>query len=442
MKSYIFIFALFISTFDVFAQERLERPTIRKSAPPPPQQKTAEAPAQSSEEQDLKQAIQSSGGSEQIIMDNLDGFLLKHPTSKHKDEIETELFKLATKLQNRDRAIVYGEKILTSDVANIEILTAMVTNLRSRKGEGDLAKALVFGDRLVKSLEDIFTTRTKPMKVSPALWERQKGNAFAAIHLLRGQLHNDLGNLEKAEADFLKSYKQSPMAAAVAGLAGIAEKRKNTEQAIDFYAQAFVRSMDSEEGVDRADLRKKLGQLYVQKNNSEKGLGDLVIKTYDTIVKDDAAKLAKLEPPSLNDGVTNPMEYRLTKLSGGEVKLSDYKGKVIVANFWATWCGPCREEMPMLERAMLKYKDDQDVVFLAINTDDDRNYVDPYVKGQKVKLPVVFANDLDVVYRINSIPTTMVFNREGQISYRQSGFGAGSDFVGMISDRIEAAKKK
>jgi thiol-disulfide isomerase/thioredoxin len=441
MKSSIFIFALFFSTFDIFAQERLERPTIRKSSSSPSQQKPDEAAPQASEEVDLKQAIQSSGGSEQSIMDNLDGFLLKHPNSKHKGEIEQELFKLATKLQNRDRAIAYGEKILIGDVANIEILTAMVTNLRSRKGEGDVAKALGYGDRLVKSLEDIFATRTKPMKVSPALWERQKGNAFGAIHLLRGQIHNDLGNLEKAEADFLKSYKQSPTAAAAEGLAGIAEKRKNTEQAIDYYAQAFVRSMDSEEGVDRADLRKKLGQLYVQKNNSEKGLGDLVMKTYDSIVKEDAAKLAKLEPPSLNDGVNNPMEYRLTKLSGGEVKLSDYKGKVIVANFWATWCGPCREEMPMLERAMLKYKDDQDVVFLAINTDDDRNYVDPYVKGQKVKLPVVYANDLDVIYRINAIPTTMVFNREGQISYRQSGFGGG-DFVGMISERIEAAKKK
>ncbi len=439
MKSYIFIFVLFIGTFDVFAQDR---PTIRKSSPPPPPQKPAEATAPSNEDEDLKQAIQRSGGSEQLVMDNLDEFLKKYPNSKRKDEIEQELFKLATKLQNRNRAIVYGERILVSDDGNIEILTAMVTNLRARKGEGDLAKALGYGDRLVKSLEDIFATRTKPMKVSPALWERQKGNAFAAIYLLRGQTHNDLGNLEKAEADLLISYKQSPMAASVAILAGIAEKRKNTEQALEYYAQAFVRSMDSEEGVDRADIRQKLGQLYVQKNNSEKGLGDLVMKTYDSIVKDDAAKLAKLEPPSLNEGVTDPMEYRLTKLSGGEVKLSDYKGKVIVANFWATWCGPCREEMPMLERAMLKYKEDKDVVFLAINTDEDRNYVDPYVKGQKVKLPVVYANDLDVLYRINSIPTTMVFNREGQISYRQSGFGAGSDFVGMISDRIEAAKKK
>ncbi len=440
MKSYIFIFALFISTVDIFAQERLERPTIRKSSPAP--QKPAEAAVPSNEDEDLKQAIQSSGGSEQIIMDNLDKFLAKYPNSKRKDEIEGELFKLATKLQNRNRAIIYGEKILVSDDSNIEILTATVSNLRSRKGEGDLAKALVYGDKLVKSLEDIFANRTKPMKVSPAQWERQKGNAFAAIYLLRGQIHHDLGNLEKAEADLVKSYKYSPLTAAVAGLAGIAEKRKNTEQALEYYAQAFVRSMDSEEGVDRADIRKKLGQLYVQKNNSEKGLGDLVMKTYDTMVKDDAAKLAKLEPPSLNEGVNDPMEFRLTKLSGGEVKLADYKGKVIVANFWATWCGPCREEMPMLERAMLKYKDDKDVVFLAINTDEDRNYVDPYVKGQKVKLPVVYANDLDVLYRINSIPTTMVFNREGQISYRQSGFGAGSDFVGMISDRIEAAKKK
>ncbi len=438
MKSYIFILVFFTSTFNIFAQDR---PTLRKSSTPP-QAKQPDTAAPSNEDEDLKQAIQSSGGSEQLIMDNLDKFLAKYPNSKRKDEIEQELFKLATKLQNRNRAIVYGERVLVSDDGNIEILTAMVTNLRARKGEGDLAKALGYSDRLVKSLEDIFATRTKPMKVSPALWERQKGNAFAAIYLLRGQTHNDLGNLEKAEADLLKSYKQSPMAASVAVLAGIAEKRKNTEQALEYYAQAFVRSMDSEEGVDRADIRQKLGQLYVQKNNSEKGLGDLVMKTYDSIVKDDAAKLAKLEPPSLNEGVTDPMKYRLTKLSGGEVKLADYKGKVIVANFWATWCGPCREEMPMLERAMLKYKDDKDVVFLAINTDEDRNYVDPYVKGQKVKLPVVYANDLDVLYRINSIPTTMVFNREGQISYRQSGFGAGSDFVGMISDRIEAAKKK
>ncbi len=437
MKSFVLIFVfLLISNSDVLAQ-----PTVRKSATPPPA-KQAEPTAQPNEDEDLKQAIQSSGGSEQIIMDNLDGFLAKHPNSKHKDEIEQELFKLATKLQNRNRAIVYGERILTDDDSKLEILTAVVTNLRERKKEGDLTKALVYGDKLVKSLEDIFTNRTKPMKVSPAQWERQKGSAVAAVYLLRGQIHNDLGNLEKAEADLLKSYKQSPMAASVAILAGIAEKRKNTDQALEYYAQAFVRSMESEEGVNRADVRHKLGQLYTLKNNSEKGLGDLVMKTYDSIVKDDAAKLAKLEPPSLNEGVNDPMEYRLTKLSGGEVKLSDYKGKVIVANFWATWCGPCREEMPMLERAMLKYKDDKDVVFLAINTDEDRNYVDPYVKGQKVKLPVVYANDLDVLYRINSIPTTMVFNREGQISYRQSGFGAGSDFVGMISDRIEAAKKK
>ena len=132
----------------------------------------------------------------------------------------------------------------------------------------------------------------------------------------------------------------------------------------------------------------------------------------------------------------------MTKLNGGDVRLADYKGKVIVANFWATWCGPCRIEMPELEKTMVKYKEDKDVIFLAINTDDDRNYVDPYVKGQKIKLPVVYANYLDGYFGINSIPTTMIFDRNGQVSFRQAGFNSNEDFVVMMSAKIEAAKKK
>ena len=91
---------------------------------------------------------------------------------------------------------------------------------------------------------------------------------------------------------------------------------------------------------------------------------------------------------------------------------------------------------------MEKYKNDKDVVFLAINTDDDRNYVEPYVKGQKIKLPVVYANYLDAEFRITSIPTTMIFDRQGQVAFRQAGFNSREDFVTMISEKIEDAKKR
>ena len=92
---------------------------------------------------------------------------------------------------------------------------------------------------------------------------------------------------------------------------------------------------------------------------------------------------------------------------------------------------------------MEKYKNDKDVVFLAINTDDDRNYVEPYVKGQRIKLPVVYANYLDAEFRITSIPTTIIFDRQGQVASRQAGFNSREDFVtAMISEKIEAAKKR
>lgn len=416
--------------------------TAQEKAKLRPESGTSKAADDANEDEELRQAIEGSRGNEQQIIENLEAFLQKRPTSSHRDEIERELYKMAEQLRDRNRQILYAEKIAATNTNDLVKMTFLVSALRERKAPGDQAKALQYGDKLVKTVEDIFATRTKPARVSPGQWEQQKNRTFASVYLLRGQVHHDLGNFDKAEADLLKSYKQSPMAASVATLAEIAEKRKNPEQAIEYYLQAFIRSLEATEGVNRDDVRRKLSQLYAAKHGSENGLGDKLLKTYDTLTKENAERLAKLEPPNPNEGVDDPSQFKLTKLSGGDVRLSDYKGKVIITNFWATWCGPCRVEMPELERVMEKYKDDKDVVFLAINTDDDRNYVEPYVKGQKIKLPVVYANYLDAEYRITSIPTTIVFDRRGQVSFRQAGYNSREDFVAMMSDKIEAAKKR
>lgn len=418
----------------VIAQEKSQVKAKAEAAKP-------EAP-QPDEEEELRKAIEGSGGSEQQVIEGLETFLKKYPSSSRREEIERELYKMAANLRDRSRQITYAEKLVATNPQDLEKMTFLMVTLRDRKGAGDLAKALTYGDKLVKAVEDIFATRIKPARMSPGQWEQQKGRTMASVYLLRGQTHNDLGNLDQAEADLHKSYKQSPMAATAATLAALAEKRKNTEQAIEYACQAFVRSIEATEGVDREELRRKLGQLYAAKHGSEQGLGDKILKTFDFITKDNAERLAKAELPNPNENVTDQLQFKLTKLNGGDVRLGDYQGKVIVTNFWATWCGPCRVEMPELERAMEKYKADKDVVFLAINTDDDRNYVEPYVKGQKIKLPVVYANYLDAELRITSIPTTIIFDRQGQIAFRQAGFNSREDFVTMLSEKIEAAKKR
>lgn len=412
------------------AKVKAKEDTVKADAPP------------SDEDEELRKAIESSRGNEQQMIENLEAFLKSHPTTSRREEIERELYKMVEQTRDRNRQILYAEKLVATNTNDLVKMTFLVSALRERKADGDLPKALGYGEKLVKAVEDIFATRTKPARMSPGQWEQQKGRTFASVYLLRGQAHNDLGNLDKAEADLLKSYKYSPLASTVAALAEIAQKRKNTEQALEYYLQSFVRSIEATEGVDRDDIRRKLSQLYIAKHGSESGLGDKLLKTYDAITKDNAERLAKLEPPNPNENVVDPLQFKLSKLNGGDVRLADYKGKVIVTNFWATWCGPCRIEMPELERAMEKYKGDKDVVFLAINTDDDRNYVEPYVKGQKIKLPVVYANNLDVEYRITSIPTTIVFDRQGQMSFRQAGYNSREDFVTMLSEKIEAAKKR
>jgi len=113
-----------------------------------------------------------------------------------------------------------------------------------------------------------------------------------------------------------------------------------------------------------------------------------------------------------------------------------------VMNFWATWCGPCMTEMPLFEKAIAKYKEDKDVFFLAITTDDDRELVAPFLKHYKFNLPVAYAEYLDEHFGVSSIPTTIILDRKGGVSFRQSGFDPDEDFVESLSEKIEDAKKK
>lgn len=392
-------------------------------------------------EEDLRRAIEASAGSPTEFLKNLEAYLQQYPLSIRRNEIERELYKTAVEQRDQNRSITYAEKIVVSNQKDVEVLTALVTKLRERRGAGDLQKALVYAEKLVKELESIVSAGVRPRRLSQAQWNDRKEKGMASVYLLRGQVQSDLNNDSAAQSDLQKSFRLSKLAGSALALGELAEKKREVEQALDYYAQAFVIALVTNEEVDNKQLRRRLGQLYTAKFGSENGLGDRVLKAYDTYTKEREEHYAKLEGPNLNTGMTDPLQFRLTKLDGGQIRLADYRGKVIVVNFWATWCGPCLTEMPLLEKAMEKYKDDKDVVFLALSTDEERDDVAPFVRQHKFKLPFAFAESLDVLYRVNSIPTTLIFNRSGEISFRQAGFNTREDFVAKLSERIESAKK-
>jgi len=93
-----------------------------------------------------------------------------------------------------------------------------------------------------------------------------------------------------------------------------------------------------------------------------------------------------------------------------------------VLSFWATWCGPCRELEPLLEKVEAQFAGRQDIVFYALNCDDDESLVKPFLAESKLRTPALFADGLERLLRVGSFPTTVILDRSGKIAFRQDGF--------------------
>lgn len=127
------------------------------------------------------------------------------------------------------------------------------------------------------------------------------------------------------------------------------------------------------------------------------------------------------------DNTTQPSgeeaaDFTLTDLEGNKVSLKDFRGKKVYLNFWATWCPPCRQEMPDLEKIHRKYKD-KDLVVLAVNIGENKATVEDYIKSSNLTFTVLLDTDQRVAaeYRINSIPQSYFIDREGRIAAKQIG---------------------
>ena len=110
-------------------------------------------------------------------------------------------------------------------------------------------------------------------------------------------------------------------------------------------------------------------------------------------------------------------EFELADLSGKRVRLSDFKGKVVILDFWATWCGPCRVEIPHFVRLQSKYRA-QGLAIVGLSLDDDgAKSVRPFVEDHDVNYTMLLANkDTANLYGgIVGIPTTFVLDRQGRI---------------------------
>jgi thiol-disulfide isomerase/thioredoxin len=108
--------------------------------------------------------------------------------------------------------------------------------------------------------------------------------------------------------------------------------------------------------------------------------------------------------------------FKLPKLKGGELSLEQFRGKVVLVDFWATWCGPCREEMPTFEK-LHKELGDKDVVILAVDVGEGAEVVSDYIDKGKYTFPVLLAEGTatTAAYSVNAYPTLVSIDREGKV---------------------------
>ncbi len=119
-------------------------------------------------------------------------------------------------------------------------------------------------------------------------------------------------------------------------------------------------------------------------------------------------------------------DFTLARMGGPNVRLQEQRGQVVMVNFWATWCAPCREEMPHLERLYQKYRA-SGFVLLGVNVDDDVGNAVVLAQKLGVKFPVLLDTDKKVsrLYQLSSMPSTVLIDRDGLVRHVHRGYQSG-----------------
>ena len=130
-------------------------------------------------------------------------------------------------------------------------------------------------------------------------------------------------------------------------------------------------------------------------------------------------------------------EMTLKDIDGREVSLSDYEGQVVLLNFWATWCGPCKIEMPWFVEFQRQYKD-QGFTVLAVSLDEEFDGVKPFAEQYKLNFPVLLGSDevADKFGGIVALPTTLMIDKAGQIVNRHTGLVGRDDYEAEIQELL------
>jgi len=387
------------------------------------------------EQQDLQRAVNEAGASTIDLTRLLEAFLKKYPNAQQLKEIERALAKAGIDNKDDRRTVLYGERVLTATPDDMLVLDRVARAELTLGGKENAEKAFTHA----RHFQEVVEKLPAGIGLAAAKQQEERNRGVARALLYQSRAKSAVGDFSEASKLAALSFSTYPCEESAREWGGALASMGFNDQAALHFADAFMipdpRAADS----DRALDRKRLGEIYRQAHHSEKGLGDAILEAYDrsaALMEERQKRLNALDP---NASVTDPMGFTISSLDGQKLRLGSLQGKVVILDFWATWCNPCRVQHPMYDEVKERFKGREDVVLLSIATDEDHSIVAPFLDQQNwSKSRVYFEDGLQKLLQVNDIPTTIVFDKQGRVASRMNGF-LPDRFVDQLSERIRSA---
>jgi thiol-disulfide isomerase/thioredoxin len=385
------------------------------------------------EQKELRDALAEAGNSAIDFARVLEQHLAKYPDTPQRPDLELALVKSALESKDDRRVLIWGEKVLARNMDDPRILERVSRILLTSDDKESAERALKYSRRFEEIMR-MLDKREQPPAANRALRSEEIDKALGRALVFEARANGNLGKIAEALVLAGKSFETYPTAESAREIGKWLVKSGKESEAILHYADAFALA-----DKDRIKDRAKLAELYRKAKHSEAGLGDIVLEAFDRTDALMAARNDAQRQQDPNASLTNAMDYTITGLDGAKLQLSSLRGKVVIMDFWATWCGPCRAQHPLYEIVKQKYAVNKDVVFLAIATDEDHGLVAPFLTAQKWNgNNVYFEDGLSNFLKVSSIPATLIMDKQGRVYSRMNGF-LPDRFVAMLTGRIKEA---
>ena len=385
------------------------------------------------ESDDLNHALADANGSPKDYLRAIEKHLQQYPDSPRKNELERAAALAALEAKDDGGMVRWGERVLGRQPDDLQMLEPVARALVAAAGKSEAERALQYARRFEALVREMQAQRPKDGD-----WQNQTDAGIARGLVLEARATATLGRPEEALGLAQRAYETYPSTAAARAVADCFERTGNTAEAARAMADAFTVQDARNTDAERARDRGRLGELYVKVHGSEKGLGDLVLEAYDRNLATVKARQLRMRANDPNAQLTDPMEFTLGAVDGSKLQMATLKGKVVILDIWATWCGPCRAQHPLYQEVEKRFAGNADVVFLSINTDEEQAAVKPFLAEVKWPEKAYFEDGLARALQIKGIPATIVIGRDGAVFSRMNGY-VPELFVESLTSKIQDA---